>query len=300
MAKAVGVKTKQATAIRETEVLDAVSGMTMDSVAKSITAAQIEVQEQLATVSSKLAEQLQVLKRLEEGIALKQAQLKQLYAIEAKAGELDDLHAEIATQRQTWEEEKAAAQRKSTEQASERRVQWAREESEYQYKTGQEHKKQEDAFAYKMHQLERANKDRQGELEKTWGEREAELKKREQELTDLRAQVAGINELVKKEVNGAVAIATNSVKKEYETKMQLASKDAETAQKLAVQEAAGLNKSIAELTSQIASLKSQLEQANRDVKEISTKALESASDRNTSAALQRLMESQPTSFKQQK
>jgi hypothetical protein len=87
-----------------------------------------------------------------------------------------------------------------------------------------------------------------------------------------------------------VAVATNSVKKEYETKMVLAAKDYETAQKLSEQTVNSLKENIAKQQAQLEGLREQLEQAHRDMKEISAKALESASGRATTEALQRLLE----------
>src|SRR5438045_9406523 len=103
-------------------------------------------------------------------------------------------------------------------------------------------------------------------------------------------QVNNCPEVVKKEMNAAVAVATNSVKKEYETKIVLAAKDSETAQKLAGQEVASLKQVIEKANAQLAELKSQLDQAHHDVKEISAKALESASGRSAMEALQKVLE----------
>src|SRR5262249_39597138 len=142
---------------------------------------------------------------------------------------------------------------------------------------------------------EKANRNKQEQLEKNWSEREAELKKRETELAELRAFKEGNDERVKKAENAAVAVATNSVKKEYETKMTLAMKDAEMAQKLAGQEVAARRQTGERATAEIAGLKAQLDQARADVKEISGKALESASGRDAMAAMQKLMEKEPAS-----
>src|SRR5262249_1582179 len=148
----------------------------------AIANAQVEVQKQLADVSAKLAQQLQVLENVQEAIELKKGELKQLHSIEATATTLDDLTAQIEKQREDWEEEKAAKQREFAEMNSERNKQWARTEEEYQYRVSQEHKKLDDAFAALQAQQQRENRDKQEQLEKQWAERETELKKREQEL----------------------------------------------------------------------------------------------------------------------
>lgn len=288
-----GAKNQAAKAIRETEVLEAVSGLSLDSVSTTLASTQVEVQKSLADLSAKLVERIQQLKTVEEAIQLKQEELKQLYNIEAKEIELDDLQAEITRQRETWEEEQARKAREFEEQRSERAKNWRREEEEYKYELAQKQRKVEDTFKLKMEEQEKANRNKQEQLEKNWAEREIDLKKRENEFAELKAKVEAHPEVVKKEVNAAVAIATNSVKKEYETKLTLGTKDFETAQKLAAQEVAALKLALEKATAQIGDIKGQLDQAHRDVKEISAKALESASGRSAMEALQKVLEKEP-------
>jgi colicin import membrane protein len=296
-AKVTGAKNRQATAIRETEVLQSVSGLNMDAVSGTIASTQVEVQKSLAALSAKLVEQLQVLGNVEEAIALKREELKQLYDIESAAVSLDDLDAKIQAQRESWMEEQSRKQREFAEQQAERSKLWARTEEEYEYRVSQENKKREDEFAYRLAQQEKANREKQEQLEKNWSERDAELKKREKELEELRAQVANIPEQIRKAENAAAAVAGNSVKKEYETKMLLATKDAETAAKLAEQEVASLRAALEKATGQLGELKEQLDRARDDVKEISSKALESASGRSAMEALQKVLEKDPATYK---
>jgi hypothetical protein len=289
-----GAKNQAAKAIRETEVLEAVTGLSLDSVSSTLASTQVEVQKSLADLSAKLVERLQMLKNVEEAIQLKQEELKQLYNLEAKEIELDDLKAEIDRQHEAWDEEQARKGREFDEQRAERAKGWRREEEEYKYDRSQQQRKAEDVFKQKMEEQEKANRNKQELLEKTWAEREVELKKREHEHAELKAKVEGFSEVVKKEVNAAVAVATNSVKKEYETKATLAQKDLEMFQKLAAQETASLKQALDKASAEIASLKAQLDQARADVKEISGKALESASGRDAMAAMQKLIEKEPS------
>jgi hypothetical protein len=289
-----GIKNQKAAAIRDTEILQSVTGLNLDSVSTSLASTQVEVQQSLADLSAKLVEQLQVLRNVEQAITLKREELKQLYDIESAAIELDDLEAQIEDRREAWREEQAKKQREFAELQSERNKQWVRAEEEYKYNNAQEHKKAEDTFTGQMAERAKVNKDKQETLDKDWAQREAELKRREKELEDLRTQVGNFPEVVKKEVNAAVAVATNSVKKEYETKIVLAAKDTETAQKLATQEVTSLKQTIEKTHAQLAELKVQLDQAHRDVKEISAKALESASGRSALEALQKVVEKEQT------
>jgi len=289
-AKVQGTKNRRAVAIQEAEVLSSVKGLSLDTVTKGLSETQVEIQKTLADLSGKLTERLQQLENIEEVIQLRTEELNRLHDIAVKAQTLDELDAQIAQTRQSWELEQAAKKREWEEQRSDRTKAWKREEEEYQYRLAQEHKKLEDSFREVMSQREKENRNKQEELEKTWAEREAELKKREQELADLRKFKDEYPDMVKKEVNGAVAVATNSVKKEYETQKTIAAKDAETEKRLSEQIIASLQQQITKQQAQIDDLKVDLVKAHERVAEISSKALDSASGRSTTEALQRLME----------
>jgi hypothetical protein len=299
-AKAQGVKGRRAAAIQEDQVLSSVEGLSLDSVSKSITETQVEVQKVLADLSAKVMERLQELQNVEESIRLRREEMQRLHDIEVRATTLDELEAQIKEQRRTWDEEQALYKRNFEEMKSDNRKAWKREEDDYQYKLAQEHRKLEDSFRLHMEQLEKQNRDKQEQLDKNWAEREGELKKREQELIDLRKYKEEAPEMIKKEVNAQVAVATNSVKKEYETKMVLAAKDAETDKRLSDQQIASLTQTISKQQTQIDDLRAQLESALKDAKEIAAKALESASGRATTEALQRLMEKEQISAKSAK
>ena len=114
-----------------------------------------------------------------------------------------------------------------------------------------------------MEEQEKANRNKQEQLEKNWNEREMELKKRETEYAELKAKVESMPEVIKKAENAAAIIAGNSIKKEYETKATLAQKDLEMFQKLAAQETASLKQAMEKATVEIASLKTQLDQDPR-------------------------------------
>jgi colicin import membrane protein len=290
MAKVTGVKNRRAAAIQEKEVLNSVQGLSLDSVSKSITDTQVEVQKVLADLSAKVMERLQQLEQIQEAIGVRQEELQNLHDIEVKATTIDELDEQIARQRRSWEEEQAEKKRAFAEMQSERNKQWKREEEEYQYKLAREHRGLEDSFQALMEKQQKANADRQEQLDKSWAEREAELKKRETELVELRTFKEQAPEMVKKEVNAQVAVATNSVKKEYETKMVLSAKDAETEKRLAEQTIKSLQETIAKQQAQLEEMKAQREHALKAVQEISGKALESASGRATTDALQRILE----------
>lgn len=298
--KVQGTKNRRAVQIQETEVLNTVKGLNLDSVSRSITETQVEVQKVLADLSSRVLDRLQELQNVEDAIRLKKEEMKQLHDIEIHATTLDELEAQIREQRRSWDEEQAGKKREFAEMQSERNKQWKREEEEYQYRLGQEHLKQKDTLGTVLGQQEKANREKQELLDRSWAERETELKRREQDLIDLRKFRDDAPDMVRKEVNAQVAIATNSVKKEYETRMMLSAKDAETEKRLAELQVQGLQQTVVKMQTQLDDLKRDLELAHQGAKEIASKALDSASGRATTEALQRLMEKEQMSGKQSK
>jgi colicin import membrane protein len=298
--KVQGTKNRQAAQIRERETLESVNGLTMDSASSAVAAVQVEVQKALASVSAQLTAQLQVLQEVESCIQIRREELRQLHDIEATAATLDELEEQIKEQREAREVEQAKWKRDFAEQVSDARKDWSRQEADYQYTLAQKHRKADDARDLMLTQEDRARQDKQEKLEKDWAEREEELKKREQELAELRAFKEVTPETIRKAESAAAAVAGNSVKKEYETKMQLAAKDSEVERRLAEQQIKALEETIKKQQQLVDDLKAQLETAHRSAQEIAGKALDSASGRATTEALQRLMEKEQNSAKSSK
>jgi hypothetical protein len=292
-----GAKSRRVAEIQEAEVINSVKGLNFDTVSRELAGVQVEVQKTLAELSAKLSGELERLVNVQKSIQLKQEELQELHQIEATAMTLDDLEAQIKQQRDAWGEEQAQWKRDFEEMKSDQRKAWKREEDDYQYQLKQKHTKQEDALQEMLAQKEKANREKQEQLDKQWGERETELKKREQELVDLRQFKEQAPDMVKKAVNAEVAVATNSVKKDYEHKSVISAKDAETDKRLAESQIQSLQQNIAKQQQQIDDLRAQLADAHQRVADISHKALDSASGRATTEALQRLMEKEQISGK---
>ncbi len=289
MGRPPGIKNKVQTA-RNDEVLASVSGLTLNGVSNKLASTQVEISKTLGDLSAKLSEQLSVVKA---AIVIENEKLKNLYAIEATAQTLDDINMNIESTRAAWIKENEDRSRREAEQSAEREKLRIRMEEEYAYVTAQKHKKEEDSFRASMLHADKEFKEKQAADEKSWNDnwakREASLKDREARISELEAIANSMPEKIKGEVDKAVAIATNSLKKDYETKIVLQSKDSESEKKLAAQEIASLNATIAKLNNQMLELQKSLAQAHSDVKDISAKALDSASNRAVADALKDAM-----------
>jgi predicted RNase H-like nuclease (RuvC/YqgF family) len=87
------------------------------------------------------------------------------------------------------------------------------------------------------------------------------------------------------------------MKKDFEMEKKLLEANFNNKIQLAEAQVASEKMKTVELEKQVASLKAQLDMAQKDIKEISTKALESASGRETINSLQKALENQPRNMK---
>lgn len=280
----------KAVEIKSSEVLESVKNITLEGISKKIAGVQVDVQQTLAKLSTELTQNLEQLNNVTTAIELKKQELQQLHDIEVTKTSLDDLKAEIDNQRVLWTEEQIRREKDTAIGNQDRQLRWKREEEQYLYERAQSHKKLEDDFAAKLAEIEKANREQQEKLAKNWSTREAALQERETELVSLRKQVEEFPAKLKAAEEKAGAIVGNTMKRDHETDKRIMAAEAATSMKLAEAALASEKKANESLTKQITELSLQLDQAKKDIKDISSKALESASGRDVIANLQRALE----------
>ncbi|NMO23598.1 kinetoplast-associated protein [Pyxidicoccus fallax] len=278
-------------------VLADVSGLTAETAVKKVTEAGLTINKTLAGINEQVISLVEELKQLDEAIGLKTEELNALHGKDVAASAIDVLVAEYDKKKAELEAEmerlqkditdsraKAAAELAAEREAAE--VARKRAEEQYAYDTQLSRKKDQDAFAEGLRQQAAQERDRKEKLEKDWATREEALKLREKELEDLRKQVAEFPQVLKKEADTAAAIAGNRVKSDWEMKLTLATKDAETAQRVATMEIASLKDTCTKQAQAIQTLQAELNEAKRQVQAIAEKALESASGARALAEVQ--------------
>ncbi len=283
-------KVHKSVELKNDVVLETVKSITLDGVSKKIAAVQVDIQQTLAKLSTELTQNLDTLNTVNAAISLKQEELKNLHDIEVTKTSLDTLNQDIEATRQLWTDEQTKKAKEDDLARRERQLRWTREEEQYKYERDQAHKKLEDDFAAKMANMEKANREQQELLSKNWSTREGALQEREAELVALRKQVDEFPAKLKSEAEKSAAIVGNTMKKDHETEKRIMAAEAATSMKLAEAALIAEKKSNEALLKQIAELSLQLDQAKKDIKDISSKALESASGRDVIANLQRALE----------
>jgi len=281
-------KAEEVRKARETETRAAVEGLSVETVVGEVSNLGLDVSKSLAALSGQLVQEVNRLANVREAVLLEQKELERLHKIDVAATAIDQLiqdysrqkdqlEAEIAVQRATWAEEQKQSERERKEQEETLKKQRQREMDEYEYRKALERKKAQDKYEEEMKLQERANKEKQETLEKSWREREATLKASEEELKSLRKEAAEFPARLQRESEKAAAEAVRAAEQKSEQRFLILSKDSEGEKRLAELRIKTLEENLTRQSAQMAALEKQLEEAKRQVQEIAVKAIEGAS-----------------------
>ena len=220
-------KIEEASRRHETEVREAVEGVTVESAVQRISGLGVEISKALSGLSGKLTEEVQLLASVREAVGLERKELDRLHKIDVAATALDqlvqdyarqkqELETEIATRRAAWEEEAARVDRERKEQEEALKKQRQREGEDFDYKKTQERKKAQDKYEEEIRLQEKKNQEKQETIEKSWQLREAVLKEREEELARLRKE----SEAFPKRLEAEASAAAERARRESEARLQ--------------------------------------------------------------------------------
>jgi hypothetical protein len=281
-------KAEEVQRAKEKETRTAVGGLSVETVVGEISSLGLEVSKALAALSDQMVQEVNRLATVREAVALEQKELERLHKIDVAATALDQLvqdHArqkeqlesEMAAQRFAWEEELKQTERERKEQDELVKKQRQRETDDYEYRKALERKKAQDKYEEEMKFQERANKEKQEALEKSWREREAVLKASEEELKNLRKEAVDFPARLQRESEKAAAEAVRASEQKFEQRILLLTKDSEGEKRVAELRIKALEENLARQSAQISALEKQLDDAKRQVQEIAVKAIEGAS-----------------------
>jgi hypothetical protein len=281
-------KIEEASRRHETEVREAVEGVTVEAVVQRISGLGLEISKALSGLSGKLTEEVQLLASVREAVGLERKELDRLHKIDVAATALDqlvqdyarqkqELETEIATRRSAWEEEAARADRERKEQEEALKKQRQREGEDFEYKKTQERKKAQDKHDEEIRVQEKKNQEKQEALEKSWQLREAALKEREEELMRLRKEAEAFPKRLEAESTAAAERARREAEARLQQETLVMKKDAEAEKRFGELRVKTLEETVAHQQAQIAALEKQLVDAKQQVQDIAVKAIEGAS-----------------------
>lgn len=274
--------------LHDAEVKKAVSDITVEDIVQNLANLGLEVSKALSSLSTKLVEQTELLNSVRAAVTFERKELERLHKIDVVATATDylieeydikkkQLNEEIETVRKHWEEEQEVREREQKEYDDSLKKNRAREKEEFEYQKGSERKKEHDKYEEEQHVLGRKNKEKQEALEKSWTQREAVLKEKEEELARLKTEVTQFPERLKKDMDKVIAETTRTLESKHKQDMLLFQKEIETEKRLAELKNKPLEEAVSRQFAQIEALQARLEEAKKQVQDIAVKAIEGAS-----------------------
>lgn len=281
-------KTEELFRHREMEIRNAVEEISVEGVVQKLSSLGLEISKSLTELSEKLVQEVERLTSARQAVSLETRELERLHKIDIAATALDqliedytsqkqELEAEISSQRAAWAEEERERERQEKEHEENLKKQRQREMEEYEYKKSLERKKAQDRYEEEIRLQEKKNKEKQETLEKSWEQREASLKEKEQEWAHLKKEFEEFPIKLKKEIDKAVAEAVKLAEQRFEQQAVLLKKDSETEKRVAELQIKSLQDTVTRQSAEIATLHKQIDEAKRQVQDIAVKAIEGAS-----------------------
>lgn len=244
-----------------------------------IASAQVGIQKMLADVSATVSGKLAQVETIDAAIALKKQELVDLHGVGDTATSLDDLEAEIDAVRVSWAKESAAVD-------AERLL----EQQEFNAALTRQRRKEAEQFADTLQRRNLEEAMRQESFNRSLADRDAQMKLKETEFAALKAQVDAFPAAQKSYADKEVAIATNSLKRDYNQQLQMAQLNSDNATKMFQAQLESANREILQKTGEITTLRLELASANARAESIASKALEAQSGRLALEAVQRSAE----------
>ncbi len=281
-------KLDEAAQIRETEVRQAVDGVSVESVVQRVSALGLDISRALSSISGQLVDEVGRLTSIREAVEIEKREIERLHHLDVAATALDELvreydrrkrelEDEIAARQAAQEEQVRTAERERKEQEEALKKQRQREAEDFEYRKTLDRKKAQDKYDEEVRALERKNQEKQELLERSWQQREAALKEQEEELAQLRKDAQAFPQKLQKEMDRAAAESARQTETRFEQQMLILKKDAEAEARLAQLRIKTLEDTLAQQSALVASLQKQLEEAKQQVQDIAVKAIEGAS-----------------------
>ncbi len=286
--EATDARAREVVRLRDAEVRQAVDNASVDGIVNEISALGLHVSKALGDVSTRLVAEVERLTTLREAVEIEQRELQRLHKVDIAATALDQLvqdyeakkqafQAEMAAAKAEWESEAAERERGAREYEESLKKQRQRENDEFEYKKALERKKAQDKYDEELRLRDRQNREKQETLERSWQDREAALKAREDEFGQLRKDAEAFPKRLAQEVERAVGEARRQAAQENEQRLLVATKDAEADRRVSELRIKALEEVAARQAEQLAALQRQLDEAKQQVQDIAVKAIEGAS-----------------------
>lgn len=284
---------------RKKEIVEKVTGITMEGIAKSMVDLKSLFNNSIEEVNQQLSEEFKKLEEIRTAIAVEKQTLEELYSLKTNTDSLaamllaqkekkesfekmmkekeEAFSKEISDKKAQWEQEKANQKTAEKEYLDELAKRRKREEEEYRYNLKITRQKDEDGYNSKKELLEKELIDKKASFEQEISARESEIKNAESELVELRKTNAEFPEKLNNILKEKEEQITLSLRTKYEFDIKLIEKQNEAECRLKDQMISSLQEKIKELQIQVKEYAEKANRAEAGVKDIAVKAIENAS-----------------------
>lgn len=296
-------KVKKVRTTRQAKAIADSADVTVEKVATSLTKAQLDISKTLDGVREMFTSELEALATIKEAIEAKQEELEELYDKEVVAASLREIVLQHQTHMEEWNKNQADTRLAWAKEQEEHRMAMnerdsklakvrAQEQEEYEYNKKITRRNQEEEWKSVLLTRKREQEDTADALEKTWKEREEILKRKEAEVETNKSKLDNFDADVKKEVDKQIAIISNKMKSDFETKTQIASLEFEKDKSLLAHDNTVLKSLVKAKDEEIEKLRAALDKKDSEVTRVAVAAMEAQSGKQALAAVQEAVQSQ--------
>lgn len=214
-------KKQQAQTSRNTAALTKASSLDLSKSLNALTTSGVTIQGTLSKIQEELITKHAELQAVDDAITLKKTEMEALHGVDQILLTMDEARENHRLYLEQMQKEREAAQDAHVQLVQQNARQRSIEETEFVYTLRQQRKAEADAWAEKLRLRNNEERDRVEKFEKNHAEREAALKLKEASYEAALAKIATFDAEVKKESDKAVAIALNSLKKDYTHEAQM-------------------------------------------------------------------------------
>jgi len=304
------------------EVIQVADSLSSEGVAREASNLKIETGRMLAQISDRMEEEINRYKAIQNAVALKEKELRELYEIEKSAMTLaaliesqnqkrqafedemaekkEGLNQEIETSRAEWEKEKSDYEAMIKERDIAEKKRRDREKEEYDYTFKREQKLAKDKFEDEKAKLEKEIQAKKQQMEGDLKIREKAIADQEVELNDLRKRVAAFPKEMEAAINKAVKETTERINLDAKNREELQKREFTGEKNVLTTRIESLEKTLREQSERIVRLNQQLEKAYQQVQDVAVKTIEGAASAKSLAHLQQWVSEQMKKPSQEK
>jgi hypothetical protein len=255
------------------KAVDFADKLTVPELVSSVGTLQASVQGSLATLVADLTAKLDESRQLDLAIEEKRRRIQELTGVEGAAVTLDELNIKIEETRETWTREQEERELKWDDENTLHMQTWERLKASSRYEFEQQGARQTATHEATVAEHQRQEKIRQDDLQRDWTDRENKLKEQENEVTQLRQQVADFPKQQSDAVAKATAETEARLKTTYEHRISMIERDSKSAVDMAQQQLKAAQQQLLEARADIKTLEDRATMAEGRTLEVMRNAL---------------------------